>query len=369
MLIILPILISSGLSVYYYYEISKPWYVLDNINKIEGVFEESKLLKQEDHLFVATNQNELSIYSMSQNNTVIFKSIVKFNVTLNQKIAIIDNFIFTVENNNFYIYNFTNYTNYGQVGKKNASTYIYDFEINENIAYLATSFELIILNISNPRNMSIISTYTENNHFAYGKHKISYYDEFLYLTDTYRGLRIINVSNPFKPHQVAQYFVNFFSNPESSISEIAVSEKYVILLDRYNGLLIYSRISPDVLEFLGFTYASSSTVKMEIKGNFIYIAEENRGFRLVSIADPNNPYTETVISNNSSCYGFVLVDQDVFVLQENEIGFYQLVLGVGPNPTRKAIAIQVITGFLQVLAYLVLAVVLFILVKRSRILQ
>ncbi|WP_457558749.1 LVIVD repeat-containing protein [Candidatus Harpocratesius sp.] len=369
-LVILPILISSGLTIYYFYEISKPWYVFEKADGLTGTFDRSLLLKNGNNVFVATNQKELDIYHLSENNSISFHSNVKFNVPLNQKIAIEENFLYTANNNLFYIYNFTNFTNYGQVGKINISTYIYDFEIKGEIVYLVSSFNLYILNITNPSNITIVSRYNENGHFAYGKHTIAYYDGFLYLTDTIRGLRIINVTDPTNPVQVSQYIdYMIVYGTKYAASEVSVSEKYVALLDGNQGLIVYQRITPEHLLFLGHTYVSSSTVKMEIKGNFIYIAEKNQGFRLVSIADPSEPYTETLICNNSICYDFILLDQDALVLQEDEIGYYQLFLGVGPNPTRKAIAIDVITGFLQVLAYLVLAVVLFILVKRSRILQ
>lgn len=364
-LIILPIIIASGLSIYYYSQISIPWHELNEITFTPDSYNDDALIIQEgNNLFVGTNQ-KLKVYHFSDEDyNITFDRNIQFNVSMNQKLVLRDELLFTANNNWLYVYNFSNFENNGLLSQINLGTYIYDVEFNEDLIYISTSSSLNIVNGSDPSNLVLISQFNDNEHFSFGKHKIAYKQDIIYLTDGIRGLKVINVSNPSSPSQIYQYFFGIDSN----LVDVTISKNYVAVVDARLGFVLLQEISPGNYVFLGNSYASMKTQKMEIHGNFTFICEGLSGFRMISILSTDDIFTEVELDDHTSYYDFIYQDNRLIILHSDGISVYEIVDGIGPNPMKQAVAIQVITGFLQVLAYLVLAVVLFILVKRSKIL-
>ena len=200
-------------------------------------------------------------------------------------------------------------------------------DIDSCYAYVAASFCLSIIDISDPNNPEEVSfvdasincltvsggyAYTAGSNFQIveitdptnptvtgtceiplGSTDIEVSGNYAYVTFFYDGLKIIDISNPSNPQIVG-------SLEASNISEdVAIYGDYAFVAACHAGLLIIN-VSDPTDPFLEETYYSTSVYVVEISGNYAYVNCGN-GLTILDITDPTDP--EELGSAPYSCYG------------------------------------------------------------------
>jgi len=105
--------------------------------------------------------------------------------------------------------------------------------------------------------------------------------EYAYVADSYGGLRVLDVSNPFSPSEVGAHVW-----PGSSAEDIAASGNYVYLT---NGVLeIVDVANPAAPTVVGL-FQAGNVFGLAVAGNYVYVADLQLGLIIVDVSNPANP--------------------------------------------------------------------------------
>ena len=108
-------------------------------------------------------------------------------------------------------------------------TTVSDIQIVGNYAYCVFRDGLVILDISNPTNPTLLSQfYLQGNGEG-----IFVQDNFTFLVNGYSGLQIIDISDPEAPELIGTYDTPGFAK------DIFVKDNYAYVADQYQGLFIF----------------------------------------------------------------------------------------------------------------------------------
>jgi uncharacterized secreted protein with C-terminal beta-propeller domain len=136
----------------------------------------------------------------------------------------------------FHIVDISNPSNIKEVGYYDPAGSAHGVYVEGNIAYvtgnLGTYVDLLILDISDPRNPEKISSFDTPGTFA--RKNCFVHDSYVYLSDADGGLRIIDVSSSSNPFEVGYY-----QTPTFLALNAFLSDPYVYVAAACLGLQIY----------------------------------------------------------------------------------------------------------------------------------
>ena len=162
--------------------------------------------------------------------------------------------------------------------------------------YISSNNSLVILDISDPTNISKINQYT---HQGYGS-GIGIQFNILYAGFS-DGLAVLNISN--EQNIIEKYFLNL----SSPISDLKIVD----------SLLYYTNNGFDIMDITNETYPVDLTfytfdgppLKFDLKENLAYVANQNYGIRVIKITFGSSVISESSFisdlkSDSSSLIGF-----------------------------------------------------------------
>ncbi|MCK5184005.1 MAG: hypothetical protein KAQ95_06855, partial [Candidatus Heimdallarchaeota archaeon] len=231
-----------------------------------------------------------------------------------------------------------------------------DVDIDEDLAYMVTTYGLVILNISNPDNPQLVNhtRIYEPNHLGL---RILVHEEVVYVVIT-GYLKIFDVSNPYNPVllndtlQVWQCWdmeirgnylytahtnwirIIDISDPTTPVIvtnyNIGVSTKGISLKDNFmfvacssNGIRIVNittLASPSLFTSVNY---GGNTLTCVAEGDYLYAYASNNGLKSIDISDMNN--IELLDSVTISGYAFnseMVIEGQYLFFTKDETGIY-----------------------------------------------
>lgn len=202
-------------------------------------------------------------------------------------------YLYALSENNFTIYNFENFSTLEQQDSYFNDTYDYhDFNIKGNYSYVLTEYKgFVILDISNKTNIQYSGEILLND----GVYKSTIYikNDNLFLFDSQYNLSIFNISDPLNITIMTTYVLLY-----RSISDIIIRDNTLFLLD-YDALLILDISDFEQIQSIGNYSApefSTSFSSFMIQNNFAYIHNTDYGhfvsrkpLFIVNITDLESP--------------------------------------------------------------------------------
>ena len=229
-----------------------------------------------------------------------------------------------------------------------------DVFVDGNIAYVTNQEEgLKIVNITNPTNPYILSTYTTADiaqsvvvsgdyafiadyqgddywinfqivnvtNLAYptlvgncstfdNARAVIVEGKYAFVANDNKGLSIIDVSNPKNPSQVR------IRDTDGSSVNLAIQGNYIYLADGVNGLVIIDITNP-LTPFVTAEFDSSITfaTSVVVEGNYAYVIDLYNGMIVVNITDPTSPTSAGMFSisdvSDAYLYGNYLYVVDI----------------------------------------------------------
>lgn len=155
--------------------------------------------------------------------------------------------------------------------------------VGEDYAYLTTGGDAAfrIIDTSDPGNTTEIGGCG-----YYGSADgLALVDDYMYLTD-YRGLRIIDISDPLDPHEVD------FINTLGYVREIVVGNGFAYIVGGEDNLCILDISDPQIPEIcytggnLDIPYIPSS---LQLYENYIYMGTDELPLKIIDVSDPYSP--------------------------------------------------------------------------------
>ncbi|MFX0076575.1 MAG: LVIVD repeat-containing protein, partial [Candidatus Hermodarchaeota archaeon] len=172
----------------------------------------------------------------------------------------------------------------------------YCLAVSDNQAHVVHFTEgYNLINISNPYNPNILSTYTDLAEYCY-QHEIAVKGNLAYITNEIEGLLVLDVSNPLNVTKVTQLQIE-----DSETEEVRISGNYIIVVNQvswYNPtykISIYNNTNQYNPTYIG-TYRSTSSnpYSIDIKDDLAFIKElvyinSTHSFKRISILNFSNP--------------------------------------------------------------------------------
>jgi hypothetical protein len=103
---------------------------------------------------------------------------------------------------------------------------------------------------------------------------------YAYVADGIGGLRVIDVSDPFRPTLVGGFATGDYA------SDIYLTKQYAYLSDRRGGLRVADVSNPALPSLVGSYDTTGSAEAIVVDGNYAYVADGSAGVQVVDISDP-----------------------------------------------------------------------------------
>jgi hypothetical protein len=132
--------------------------------------------------------------------------------------------------------------------------------------------------------------------------------DYMYLTNEYDGVHILNISNPASPKDTG----GFYPTSSWAMKSLKVGTE-LFMMDGQNGLFILNVSFPVTPKAMS-TYDSPGNARnVFVSGNFAYVADEGSGLRVVNITDPNNIKNEGTYDTTGNSFGVWVSDGYAYV--------------------------------------------------------
>ncbi len=193
----------------------------------------------------------------------------------------------------------------------------YFVAVSDSLAYVADWDGLQIIDVSDPQNPVQIGSYDQPDQYYVVKF-LAVAGNTAYLADYYHGLQIMDVSNPQNP-----VLLRLISCGYVHSVQIVDSLAYVA---GGSGLLIYNIANPQSVSLVGFYNAPETVEYVTVAGNIAYLSEYYYGLEVLDITNPQNP----ILLSSYPCHPYsVTVNGGIAYVPDNTMGL--LVLDVS-NP-------------------------------------
>jgi len=163
---------------------------------------------------------------------------------------------------------------------------------------------------------------------------IEIHDNIAYIVTEDTGLRILDISEPDNPRELAYYYTR---ESRDYISIDIVDQLGFVLTDNDGVgemyLLVFDLTDPQNPTIIATGNIDSRRAKIEVEGMFAYVAEESNGMRIFDISDPTEPLEISLTDYpDGRVNDLLIVDNTAFVAIDR-FGIQMLDISDRENPT------------------------------------
>ena len=154
--------------------------------------------------------------------------------------------------------------------------------IKENLMFVATSYTLLIYDLTNPNQPNQVGSY---NVRSYGALFVD--NNLAFVPSGYDGLKIIDISNLNNIHTVGN-----FNTPSDYVKSVYVRNSKAYLGVVSSGLEILDISNLENIQGIGFHYLPHGTNGVYSNGNLAYVTNAWNGFNIINVSNPLTPKIE-----------------------------------------------------------------------------
>jgi len=265
----------------------------------------SSIVVQGDYAYYATQKEGLVIFDISNiSNPAI---VGHFSDRNYNRVAVSGNYAYLSipMQNALEVINITDPTNPVNITKYNVLYPVITITIEDNLAYMAAGYGgLQILNVTDPHNLTKINVFTDGGIVQ----DVHIENDVAYLVDLEEGLEIVDIANLSDPVLISK-FVEY-----GDYSGIYIDANIAYLSNYYIGveLLDISDLENPFrfqrINIGGFSY------NVKVKGDIAYVCDSGQGLEIMDIKDPSNPI---LLSNYKATQTMIAYDMEII----GDIGF------------------------------------------------
>ncbi len=178
----------------------------------------------------------------------------------------------------------------------------------ENYAFLVDpAYGLRVLNAANPAKLSQVFIYNSPA-YTYGVQ----YNGFAYITAGSAGLRVIEFPNfnvPPTPNYTDPREVGFFDTPGYAYS-VDIKGSYAYVADGERGLRIVEINNPAAPHEVSYYDKLADARDVKLYQGIAYVADKNQGVQVIDVRDPENPVYRSSPPFNTLCKDARAVDEE-----------------------------------------------------------
>jgi len=132
---------------------------------------------------------------------------------------------------------------------------------------------------------------------------------YIYIADRYKGLRIIDISNPSSIHDIGNFIIG------DQVYDVFLSQNYGYIANGKDGLVIIEISDPVHIKTVGRCVDIGQSITVTVKNGFAYVGSFNGPMKIIDISNPFSPFKIGQFPLDSLSYGI-----NAFI--EDSIGFF-----------------------------------------------
>ncbi|MBI5804416.1 T9SS type A sorting domain-containing protein [candidate division TA06 bacterium] len=248
-------------------------------------------------LAVTSSYSEVRLFNVADpRNPFLLKTISVSNYCAVVK----DSFLYIGDGNyGMWIYSIADPANPVLAARFDTTSRVRDLAISGNIAYLVGDAALKSVNITDPRNPTLLGS------LAVSGDDMALSGNYCYLTNG-GSLTVVDVSNPASPVQVG-----FMNTGPGSYQQLAVKGNFAYIGAGYDGVRVVNISNPagpfqvalyDTTEY-GYDFS-----QVAVSGDYLITGGEYSGSFLLNISDPYHPRAVNHVEGGSRVYAVALAD-------------------------------------------------------------
>jgi hypothetical protein len=194
--------------------------------------------------------------------------------------------------------------------------------LNGNHIYLCLDDELLIIDVSDPADPQLASTFAVDN-FLYG---VAIENGIAYLANGEYGLVVVNVSDPGSPTLISA------CDTPGWAAGVECDSGFLYLADWTGGIRIYNVANPASPQLLGTYDTRGNAYRMKLQGDTLWVADDEGGLLSIDVSDPANPYPISCYDTPGRLRALALANDIVYVA-DSETGLQVIDVSEPQNPT------------------------------------
>lgn len=257
-------------------------------------------------LFVANKAAGLSIVDISDiyNPRVVSRTP---SVGQNYGIAKKGNFVFMADNlAGLMVYDVTNIKKPLRVAELALKGEAWDVKIKDNYAYIAAGLAgLVVVDITDPKAPKEVTSLRYDKDWDYAR-KVFISDKgLLFLADRKAGIHAINIDNPVAPKELRRFQTQFAVG-------IEVADNFAYVADGPNGMLVIDVSNPEKMRQVADFKLPGHTNNVAKVGPYVYASVDDAGIRAIDVSNPNKPQFDARYDTPGQA--FSMVKYDIFMV-------------------------------------------------------
>ncbi|RLI72778.1 MAG: hypothetical protein DRP02_00680 [Candidatus Gerdarchaeota archaeon] len=219
--------------------------------------------------------------------------------------------------------------------------FISDIEVVEGIAYLSMGYKgLYILNVSDPANPTLLGVYTNDPQYGFFQRLwVDNEHKRCYLTHDYYDLLIIDCADPTNPEL---YCTILISEPDFILTNVVIQGDIAYLSSSLAGILLIADISnPFNPVALSWTYFGTWNYISDffVRGNLIYVTTRNNLIAILDASNKNDPKFFKIL-NNHWAFGQEIVADGNYAYIAQYAGGLRVVDVTNPSEPKEVAAVR-----------------------------
>ncbi|MFC2142956.1 LVIVD repeat-containing protein [Candidatus Aenigmatarchaeota archaeon] len=265
--------------------------------------------------------NELIIVDISDISNPSQISRTAFTGTAPTKIIIKDNYAFIgVPLGGFVVMDITDKKNPKEIAVHPFESHEMGLEIKGDYAYIAhvSSLEhvddwyefgsvLEVIDISDPGSLEVVGTLTVSTNFK----GLDIEGNYAFITGSYpHRLTVVDITDPSNPREIT------FQNPiqtEGALKDISIQNGYAYIMDSGYGLRILDITDPTKPIQVADVNLQQMLSDIYVEDDKVYLVAEQRYFNVADVSDPENPILAYTEATSSSAYPYtsIVIEDDI----------------------------------------------------------
>jgi hypothetical protein len=148
---------------------------------------------------------------------------------------------------------------------------------------------------------------------------LSLHGDYLFVSDYYKGLSVVDVGDPANPHTVANYDL------QTGSSDVCLNGDVLYLANLSHGLLIFNISDPTEPELVDTVESSEGARSIFISQDNLYLGTYNAGIKIYDLSDAREPQFVRGFFDSEEIYVFHAENELIFCKNpESGVMVYEL---------------------------------------------
>jgi hypothetical protein len=198
--------------------------------------------------------------------------------------------------------------------------------VKDSISFVGGESGLTILELSDNDSLRMVGRCSTAGTFI---HKIGLIDNLLYISDFYKGLSVVDISDPENPHSVDHHDL------ATGSWDLEIAGDVLYLANAAIGLMVFDITDPTQPRHIGVSESSGGSRSILIIQDTLYLGTIGGGLKLYDLVEARNPSLVRGMFDSEEIYAFHAGNGMLYCSQpERGITIYKI--GDGADPTEVA---------------------------------